>query len=250
MLWARWRSHPCSYRTFFAGWIGKKSYTITDVRTLAQRVVELTLRPRNRLLRYEPGQFVYLSPLDSNLSVGRGEEHPYTLSSAPHERVLRVVIKDFGDATHALQAVSVGSEALIEGPYGHFFRKSKKKTGELWVGGGVGLTPFLSRARALAKEGKAVDIRLIYCVQDESRAYFLPELKEIASSIEGFDVRPHYFYREGPLTVDFIAARCPDFSAREIYICGPTPMIDGVRKPLVRKGVGSAHIHSEEFSWL
>lgn len=238
------------YRAFLARWVGRKPYKITDVKSLVPGAVELTLEPENHLLRYRPGQFVYLTPLAPELTFGWNEEHPYTLSSAPQESTLRIVIKDMGDATHALQNVSAGSHALIEGPYGEFFPPTNGKDRELWLAGGIGLAPFLSRARALASARKSADISLIYCVQDESRAYFLRELEELALRIPGFLVYPHYFYREGRLTVDFISARCPDFSTRHVYLGGPPPMIKSVRRDLVRHHVPPSQIRSEDFTWL
>jgi predicted ferric reductase len=238
------------YRVFPAPRIGRKPYKVTGVKSLASGVVEMTFEPENRLLRYRAGQFVYLTPLDPKLASGRNEEHPYTLSSAPQESALRIVIKDAGDATHALQNVSLGSKALIEGPYGEFLTASEEKQRQLWIAGGIGLTPFLSYAWSLVHARRSVDIYLIYCAQDESRAYFLPELEELASKIPGFRVCVHYFYREGALAVDFISARCPDFGTRYVYLCGPPPMIESVRRNLVMRQVPRSRLHSEDFTWL
>jgi predicted ferric reductase len=186
--------------------------------------------------------------LDPKLRSGRNEEHPYTLSSAPEESALRIVVKDAGDATAALQKVSLESKALIEGPYGGFLKPGEE--GQLWIAGGIGLTPFLSRARSLVHARRSADIDLIYCAQDEARAYFRPELEELATKIPGFRVHVHYFYREGPLSVDFISARCPDYAAREVYLCGPPLMIEIVRSDLVKHRVPRSRIHSEDFTWL
>jgi predicted ferric reductase len=237
------------YRKFLAPRLSRRAYTVINVQSVSRGVVELTLAPEGELLRYRAGQFVYLTPLDSGLASGRGEEHPYTLSSAPGERALRIAIKDAGDATRALQTVAVGSRALIEGPYGDFF--SAKKTGrrELWIAGGIGLAPFLSRARAMSA-GETIDVHLIYCVQDETRAHFLSELDEIASKISGFKVWKHFFYREGPLSAAFIAAHCPDFSARDVYVCGPPALTAAARRELRQGGVPASRIHSEDFTWL
>lgn len=238
------------YRLFLAPRIGRQPYKITDSRSLASGVVELTLEPENRLLRYRPGQFVYLTPLDPKLSSGRNEEHPYTLSSAPEEPALRIVVKDAGDATGALQKVSVGSDALIEGPYGEFLKPDTERDKRLWIAGGIGLTPFLSYARSLVCARRSADIDLIYCVQDESRAYFLPELEELVLKVPGFRVHVHYFYWEGPLTMDFVSRRCPDFAVREVYICGPAALAQMVRRDLAARRISRSQIHSEDFTWL
>ena len=237
------------YRIFLARHYGRTRYRIVSAERAGAGIIELTLQPEDRLLDYAPGNFVYLTPLDPGLASGRNEEHPYTLSSSPRETVLRVIIKDAGDATRALQNVSLGSEAVVEGPYGEFFPLKQKSTRELWIAGGIGLTPFLSRARTLASN-EPVDIDLIYCVQDEMRAHFLSELDRIASEVAGFRLWMHYFAREGPLSASFVSACCPEFSAREIYLCGPSPLIELARRELRRHKVPARRIHSEDFTWL
>ncbi len=92
-------------------------YTVTGVAQPANNVVELSLVPVAKPLRYQAGQFVYLTPYDSKLQAGYREEHPYTLSSAPEEPELRIAIKDLGDASRAIQSIAHGSDVRIMGPY-------------------------------------------------------------------------------------------------------------------------------------
>lgn len=229
-----------AYRLFAA----RKSFTVVRVEPVGRGTVELTLKPDGFPLVYREGQFIYLTPLDPGLEAGRGEEHPYTVSSARGEPAVRVVIKNLGDASRALQTTAVGSKALVEGPFGRFFPVGAPPARELWIAGGIGLTPFLSRARSLTPAAP-VDIRLIYCVQDESRAHFLPELEAIAARIPGYKLTTHYFGREGPLNAAFLRACCPDYAEREAFVCGPPPLIEGARA-LIRRG----RLHTEEFTWL
>jgi predicted ferric reductase len=228
----------------------RKPYRITRVERPASRVVELSLRPEGGdVLRYAPGQFVYLAPLDPALAAGRNEEHPYTLSSAPHEPELRIAIKSLGDASAALQTVSAGSRAWIEGPYGRFF-PDRSQAPELWIGAGIGVTPFLSRLRALAHSPEPADIRFVYCAQDESRAYFLPEILQLAGCLKNVEVVTHYFAARGPLDRDFLAAQVPDFARRTAFVCGPLPLMNLTVAILRDAGVPRAHIHTEEFNLL
>lgn len=237
-----------SYRVLLARRFAR-GFTIVAAEPAERGVVELTLRSDGGPFSHRDGQFIYLTPLDPGLARGRGEEHPYTVSSAAGAADLKIVIKDLGDASRALQTVAVGSKALVEGPYGEFFPRGEAAARELWIAGGVGLTPFLSRVRSLAT-GAARDIHLFYCVQDESRAHFLKELEAAAARVPGLRLWPHFFAREGPLTAAFLAARCPDFAGREIYVCGPPKLIAAARRELRAAGMPSSRIHSEDFSWL
>ncbi|MFU8830647.1 MAG: ferric reductase-like transmembrane domain-containing protein [Wenzhouxiangella sp.] len=244
-----------AWRFIFSRRAGRLTHTVTKVEQVANNVVELTLEPRNRTLAYQAGNFVYMTPHDPELSAGRGEEHPYTLSSSPLEASPRIAIKDLGDASRAIQSIRVGTTVSLEGPYGRFFpTDGRRKDPELWVAGGIGITPFLARMRHIKaldhNGGLGGDIHMIYAVQDEARALYAAELEQLAAEIPGFGLTFHFFYREGPISPDFLHQTCPDFQQRAIYICGPLPLNHLVQNHLREAGVSQARIHTEEFELL
>jgi predicted ferric reductase len=243
-----------AYRMVFSRRVGRLRYVVDSVAKPANNIVELSLEPAGKALDYEPGQFVYLAPYDRALSAGYGEEHPYTLSSSPMEHRLRVAIKDLGDASRAIQDIGVGSDVRVEGPYGDFFPRGESSAAELWIAGGIGITPFLARARHLAvlaeRRAEPVDAHLVYSVQDEARAHFRDELERLAAGVPGFEITMHFFYREGPLQQEFLARHCPDYAERTAYLCGPVPLMNLATDILTTAGVTRKRIHTEEFTLL
>lgn len=225
-------------------------FTVSAVTPLTDDVVELSLVPEHGpVFTYWPGQFIYLSPLDPDIEAGYREEHPYTISSAPSEAQLRTGIKALGDASTALQHVQPGTGAYVDGPYGRFF--DPNATGaELWIGGGIGITPFVGRARSLLSSDSTPDIHLVYCANEVGRAYYLDELQSIAEAVPGFAVTGHYYYEEGSINRAWLAERIPDFAQRTVYICGPGPLIDVVHSICREAGVPRRKIHSEAFTFL
>lgn len=117
-----------AYRWLFSRYYGRYRYRICDIAAVANNVVELSLQPLQMPLRYRSGQFIYLTPYASELAAGTGEEHPFSLSSAPSEPVLRLTVKALGDASKALQSIALGSDVTVEGPYGCFFQQTALKT--------------------------------------------------------------------------------------------------------------------------
>lgn len=240
-----------AWRFIFSRRIGRLNHKLIGVDQVANNVVELTLAPGRRRLKYHAGNFIYMTPFDEQLEAGHGEEHPYTLSSSPTEDTLRVAIKDLGDASRAIQSIQPGCRVAVEGPYGRFFPTSDSiDQAELWVAGGIGITPFLARMRHLAALGQGGDIQLIFCVQDEARLLFADELAELASQIPGFVLSHHFFYQEGPVTQDFLKNNCPDLTQREVYICGPMPLNRAVQSHMRSLGLPYSRIHTEEFELL
>lgn len=240
-----------TWRFVFSRRIGRRGCRVSKVERVANNVVELTLSPEHGKFAHEAGNFVYLAPYDPGLEAGYGEEHPYTLSSSPLEPALRIAIKDLGDASRAIQSIREGAHATIEGPYGRFFPNPRAVTDpELWVAGGIGITPFLARMRLLKQLGKPADACLIFCVQDEARELYGQELRSLASSLSGFRLNFHHFYREGPITREYIEKVCPDMAQRLLHVCGPRPLKDLVVQHARAAGIPVSSIHSEEFELL
>jgi predicted ferric reductase len=98
------------------------------------------------------------------------EPHPYTIASSPDDPfTLRFVIKALGDDTRRLvDTLSSGEKAEVEGPYGCFdFERTVDR--QIWVAGGIGVTPFLSRLTALAQRGGTKrPIDFWYCGRNEA----------------------------------------------------------------------------------
>lgn len=160
-------------------------------------------------------------------------------------------IKALGDASQALQSVAVGSQVLLEGPYGAFFERATPGRKQLWLGGGIGITPFVAAARErAASPAPHEEVVLCYLANRPERAYYLEELAGIAARHPSLRLAPHYFSERGPLELDFLVRQCPDFRERELLICGPLPMIHHLLRLLAEAGVPRRHIHTEAFDFL
>ncbi|XP_048733941.2 dual oxidase 2-like isoform X2 [Ostrea edulis] len=105
-------------------------------------------RPIN--FEYRSGQWVRIACV----ALGKGEYHPFTLTSAPHEDYLSLHIRAVGPWTTNLRqtydANKAGSEdwtppkVLIDGPFGEGHQDWYKFPVAVLVGGGIGVTPFAS----------------------------------------------------------------------------------------------------------
>jgi predicted ferric reductase len=231
--------------------VRRRKYRVAAVNRLDENVTEVALEPRGVQLAYSPGQFLFVNfrePFSAQFPPFlRNQFHPFSITSAPDEPELRITVKAVGDYTRALRTLEPGAEAVVEGAYGAFSSRDVANNRQLWIAGGIGVTPFLSMARSLGPDGPAVDF--YYCVEHENEAHFLDELRAIEREREGFRVVVVPRDREGFLTAERLAAENPDLASADVLICGPPAMIVSLRSQLQARGVSAEQIHAEEFSF-
>lgn len=237
------------YRWVFSRWLACRPYQLESVQMVTHDVAELCLAPQNEALHFRPGQFVYVRHFKRDADAFR-EEHPYTISSSPDERSLRLAVKACGDGSRALISLAPGAAISIEGPYGEFFPHSAATQRELWIAGGIGIAPFLSRLRWLTQHAEHSDIELIYCTDRPERAHFLPELQELCEAVHGMQLHLHYFQQQGPVSADYLQRQCPDLVERQIFVCGPPALMKHLWPTLRRLGVRKSQLRSEDFNLL
>ncbi len=221
-------------------------------------------------LSFTPGQFVYVT-FESEamkrsfrpflihaegdfgvVSVRPGEVanqyHPFSITSGPTERELRVVVKAVGDYTRAMANLEPGAGVRVEGPYGSFSYLTVNNLRQVWIAGGIGLTPFLSMARSLQTGDHEIDF--YYCMEDGHQGYFLDELYDIADRVPRLRVAPIRRDRLGFVSASDIAGLTPGLSDKDILICGPPAMIDVLEHQFVELGVPRRRIHFEKFGFV
>ena len=178
--------------------------------------------------------------------------HPFSLSSAPNGRWLRITVKALGDGTRRLQSIPVGTRVLIEGPYGAMTGARRARRKVALIAGGIGIAPLRALLEALpARPGELI---LLYRARAERHVVFRDELELLARS-RGVVV--HYLIgRRGsqemprdPLDADGLERLVPDIAGRDVYVCGPVPMIERVVDSLAVVGVPPGRIHTERFAF-
>jgi predicted ferric reductase len=233
-----------AYRELLARFfLSLHDYEVDAVREIEDDLVEVALRPIGRKLEFVPGQFamVYLEAKDG------WHRHPFTISSAPHEDVLRVSVKALGDYTSRLQElIERGMPAVVGGPHGRF-NHWKGTDRQVWIAGGVGVAPFLSWLRAL--DGH-LPHRVDFFYTAAGEAPFANEIRTIADRHESLHAHLIDTSVEGRLTAERVLAIADgDPNGLSVFMCGPQGMLRSFQTQLRLAGVPSRHIHREYFDW-
>jgi ferredoxin-NADP reductase len=143
-----------------------------------------------------------------------------------------------------MQQLTPGLAAWIEGPFGAFFDRAHAGVAQLWIAGGIGITPFLAQ---LDRLGPDVDIKMAYLFRSGTDVLHMDELQQAADARAGMELVTLVSATElGPLWrwLDTV-----DVERREVYVCGPPPLLDAVIAYLSRRGVPETRLHFERFDF-
>jgi len=206
------------------------------------------MRPIDRRMMYEPGTFVFLRVPD--LEPHRKELHPFSISSSPVDRDLRVSIRTVGDFTQQLPALKPGAQLDVYGPFGGFTSHRYAKFRRIvCIGAGIGITPFLGM---LAFELSNHDFRriwLYYVVRDDADAVYDAEIRQTYLQAESFiDYSLWQTSRDGRIT----AARIDADVALEGYavmLCGQLRFVADLSRQFRALGVPRERIITEELEF-
>jgi predicted ferric reductase len=222
--------------------VGRRPYRVDAVRRLDENAVEIVMAPVTRPLKFQAGQFVYVTFHQDGIP---RESHPFTIASAPGSE-LRIAVKRFGDFTSLMMQIRPGARAQLEGPFGSFRLSEDPVHSQTWIAGGIGITPFLSWARSL---DQSIPIDLYYCTPGAEQAHFLDVLYDIADHYPRFRVIPIRKSSLGRLRVDDIEAVNPNAAKGHVFVCGPQVMIDNIRSGFAARGMPPHRLRSENFDF-
>lgn len=228
-----------------APWLRKYPYEVVAVKKLAE-ATQVTARPLRRPVKALAGQFAFLSAARAGLR----EPHPFTLSRLGNGGEVEFCIQPAGDFTRRLRdLLQPGDRLRIEGGYGRFdFRRGAAQ--QIWLAGGIGITPFLAMAEAFAAVPDARSIVLIHAVRHVDLAIAGERLRAIAAAQAGFAYHLHDSTTKGRLDAEKLDAYLP-FSAIEadLWYCGPKALRLAILGQWRSQGKRPRSVHFEEFEF-
>ena len=200
------------------------TWGIVRIEDEAPNVKSLYLKPQNERPDFKAGQ--YLTVKIPGLSPAEGKA--YSISSAPHEELVRLTVRKLGSFSTAILVMEVGDTLTTSAPYGFFFPEPDDKADIAFIIGGIGITPCLGVIKDLTQKGDSRHIHLLYSNQTEADTTFKEELTELASENKNFSCH-HFITRETPVTDGFATGRMtadkivkliPEHQSTEFFICG------------------------------
>jgi len=214
---------------------------ISSVTQLSGNVIEIECRVSGKGLSHRPGQFVFAH------FAGNRDPHPFTIASSGSDpRRIRFCVKALGDDSRAmLHRLRADTPVTVEGPYGCFdFSASSGE--QVWIGAGIGVTPFLARLEKLAEAGSAGQpVTFYYCAPADN-----PFTHRVRALCERAGVRLHLIdaERDGLLDLDKVVKPLRQIGSSHLWFCGPSSFGDQLERAWRGMGLAARNFHREHFA--
>ncbi|MFC1416281.1 PDR/VanB family oxidoreductase [Streptacidiphilus cavernicola] len=164
------------------------------------------------------------------LRLPSGLRRHYSLCGDPADpRSYRIAVRRLADggggSVEVHDALAVGARLTVGLPRNAFPFAADRSV--LLIAGGIGITPLLPMAREAARRG--LDWRLVHTGRSRAGMPFADELAELAAPHPGgrVELRPDDEHDGPPDGAELLRGAAPGTA---VYVCGPAPMLDAVRR--------------------
>jgi ferredoxin-NADP reductase/DMSO/TMAO reductase YedYZ heme-binding membrane subunit len=202
-----------------------------------------------------PGQFLTLR---LNLD-GRDVRRSYTIASSPTRSAyceLTIKREEQGYVSRYLHDVMrEGATFNVSAPAGRFTFTGAEAKEIVMIAGGVGITPLMAKIRYLTDIAWPGKIHLVYSVKTERDIIFRSELEELQRRFANLkvdvtltrEVSAEWAGKRGRLSAEMLMSLVPDIAQSRVHLCGPTEMVEPLKKALRELGLADEQMKSEAF---
>ena len=216
---------------------------IKSIRNITHDVLQIEVE-KPQPFSFIPGQATEIS---INKEGWKTEKRPFTFTSLPHEDYLQFTIKTYPShkgVTNELLQLKMNDELILHGVFGTIAYKGEG----LFIAGGAGVTPFIAIFRELQSKNEIGVNKLIFANKTKADIILRSEFKKLLGDnfiniLSDEDVKG---CSHGFITKKILKENITDFN-KNIYVCGPPPMMEAIEKFLADLHVDEKFIIKEIF---
>lgn len=210
--------------------------------------------------KYAAGQYAFFELDELKFDDPRGKRRHFTLSSSPTESGVvqfTTKLRGFG-LKETLRHADLGLEVSLEPPRGNFVLPEDKMQPSVFLGGGIGITPFRSMMRRATDERLPTPITLLYSAQVPEGLVFRREFEQMPQENQHLKIittitspekaKDPWMGETGLIDAAKIRAHVDDIASAIFYSCGPPPMVQAMQDLLKGMNIAADHIRVERFT--
>jgi predicted ferric reductase len=203
---------------------------------------------------FKAGQFAWILPSRNPFTP---TYHPFSISSSALRSRVEFTIKKVGGFTGSMRQLRVGDRVYMDGPHGSFTLERHPGMGYVFVGAGVGVTPFLSMLATLADQGDQRPIWLFLANRHEDKVVGVRQLARLHGRLNLRVVHvistptEQWTGERGYVDADLLDRHLPlERRSLQYFVCGSEPMVRSVEESLRALRIPGDNIHSEQFGMV
>jgi ferredoxin-NADP reductase len=210
-------------------------------------VYSFYFKPQNPVI-WQAGQFMSFTLPHENTD-DRGISRYFSIASAPHEEIIMVTTKFFGDKSSsfkkALLKLQKGVTVTAFPPQGEFVINDFTKSYVL-IAGGIGITPFRSILLDLNYNKKLNDMEVYLLYGNRNNEIVFKDNFDILAN-ENHKFKVRYIINPEVCNVELVKVAIPFFKQRIYYISGPIGMVKSVEEGLVTEEIPESQLKQDYF---
>ena len=233
-------------KTSVSSYVGE----VTAIDELSDTTTQFSIKLNDRgALNFLPGQY-------ANIMVpGTNQTRSYSFSSGPRADTVGFLLRNTPTGalpSYLRERAQTGDRIEFNGPLGSFYLREIKRP-VLFLAGGTGIAPFLSMLEKLSGNDGGEPVHLIFGVTNDADLVKIDELESHAKRLSTFSFaccvadESSSYPNKGYVT-RYIQPDHLNGGDVDVYLCGPPPMVDAVRKHLADQGVTPMNFYYEKFS--
>jgi len=195
---------------------------------------------------WKAGQYIFYS-IPHDKPDERGTDRHFTISSAPHEGVIRLTSKfdpeDGSSFKKTLYALRPGASIEAFDIKGKFTLDEYDKK-YVFMAGGIGITPYRSILLDLVHNNASPDTTMLYGSKDEN-IVFKTVLGQLESENSWLDI--NYIIEPRFIDEDTVKRNVEDIYNSRFYVSGPLKMVTIMEDMLLDMNIDKKNIKTDYF---
>lgn len=207
---------------------------------------------------YKAGQSMDLTLINPSDIDSEGNTRTFTIATSPQKKFLMIATRIRDTAfKRNLKNMEIGTVISMEGPFGSFVLPNNSEIPIVFLTGGIGVTPAISIISFASENNLPHKIYLFCSNRTPAHGVFLDEFRELQIKNKNFVFVPTMTRIEGPSMWNgekgyIERAMLEKYLENGImdklyFISGPMNMVSAMSDVLVKAGIDTDYIRTEEF---
>ena len=206
---------------------------------------------------FKSGQYITIRLIDPIEYDYKNNIRSYSIVNPPHIKDEITVLLRLSDSGFSKNIINIkeGTIVSVSDAMGNLNIEKNVNYTDVFIAGGVGVTPFKSIIEDLLNSGHSNEIILFYSNRKRSGTAFLNDFLDLANKHNNFKFIPviddisdkEWKFEKGFIDINMLEKYITDMSNPVFHIVGPPQMVNSVINILEKNGVKEERIRTERY---